>query len=319
MNDIFTHVRRSLRSCFALVFLVASLSGTALAQAAEFERVVAFGDSLMDSGNAFILTGNSATPPFAPVPSAPYAIGGHHFSNGRTWVEELGKNLHLQASTGPSARNQSVFSNYAIGGSRARDGAAGPSASQQVMQYLAYTGGSASADTLYAFGFGGNDVRDALEGDPALAGQVIFAAATAINDNLLALCQSGARHIMLSNVANVGITPALQAVGEPAVSYAAYFSDLLNDIVEQGIAGVVQPSCPDTRFYVLDLFGLSTAIFAYPAGFGFVDAQPCLAFGTTSNAICSNPNSKFFWDAIHPTGAGHALVAEEAEKLLDTP
>ena len=239
MNDIFTQVRRSLRRCFALVFLVASLSGTALAQAADFERVVAFGDSLMDSGNAFILTGNTATPPFAPVPSAPYAIGGHHFSNGRTWVEELGKNLHLQRSTGPSARNQSVFSNYAIGGSRARDGAAGPSASQQVMQYFAYTGGSASADTLYAIGFGGNDIRDALEGDPALAGQVIFAAAT--------------------------------------------------------------------------------AIFAYPACFGFVDAQPCLAFGTTSNAICSNPNSTFFWDAIHPTRAGHALVAEEAEKLLDTP
>src|SRR6056297_1815558 len=78
--------------------LVFGLAGQSTAWAAEYERIVAFGDSLMDSGNAFVLTGEVSTPPFDPVPSGAYAIGGHHFSNGRTWVEQLGEAMGLQRS-----------------------------------------------------------------------------------------------------------------------------------------------------------------------------------------------------------------------------
>jgi outer membrane lipase/esterase len=115
----------------ACVILVAAslLSGTtALAQPSEFSRIISFGDSLGDPGNAFVLTGEISTAPFEPIPGAAYAIGGHHFSNGRTWVEQLGQSLGLQGSTGPAFRNPVVFSNYAIGGSRAREGAPGVSA-----------------------------------------------------------------------------------------------------------------------------------------------------------------------------------------------
>ena len=64
------------------------------AAAAPFGRIVAFGTSLSDSGNAFALRGGANTPPdylLDPllVPNAPYARGGHHFSNGATWVEQL--------------------------------------------------------------------------------------------------------------------------------------------------------------------------------------------------------------------------------------
>lgn len=294
-----------------------AFNATALAQHQPFERIVAFGDSLMDPGNAFVFTGELATPPFEPVPSAAYAIGGHHFSNGRTWVELLGQSMGLQKSTGPAALNPAQFFNYAIGGSRARAGASGVSAYQQLAQFFAITGGGAPADALYVFGFGGNDVRDALQLGPAGGGPaVIGAAITAVADNLLSLCTAGARHILVASVANLGTTPFAQGVGEPAITGARVLSAGLNAGVQASIAAFLQPQCPATRFYTLDVFGLSTEVFAAPESFGFVDAQACLTFGVTDRPLCSQPNRKFFWDAIHPTEAGHAVLAAAAARLL---
>ncbi|HZD51912.1 MAG TPA: SGNH/GDSL hydrolase family protein, partial [Woeseiaceae bacterium] len=235
---------------------------------------------------------------------------------GKTWVEQLGQAIGLQRSTGPSARNPAVFSNYAIGSSRARDGTGRPSASEQVAQYLTFTGGTASADTLYLFGFGGNDVRDALVAeDPS----IIADAVNAIADNLLSLCTSGARDIIVVNVGNVGIIPIVQTLGEPAISGATALSAGLNNAVQEAIDDALQVLCPETRFAVLDLFGLSTAVFTDPQAFGFDSVEPCLTFGVTANAICTQPSSTFFWDGLHPTSAGHALIAEQALQVLDGP
>src|SRR5690349_16052789 len=65
---------------------------------APFDRVVTFGTSLSDSGNAFALRGGTNTAPdylLDPllVPSAPYARGGHHFSNGATWIEQYARSI----------------------------------------------------------------------------------------------------------------------------------------------------------------------------------------------------------------------------------
>ena len=83
-----------------------------------YTKVVVFGDSLSDPGNAFALTGNISMRPFSLIPDAPYARGGMHFSNGKTWVEVLSKDLRLPS--GPAFRNPGQFSNYAVGSARAR-------------------------------------------------------------------------------------------------------------------------------------------------------------------------------------------------------
>ncbi|MBR9911748.1 MAG: SGNH/GDSL hydrolase family protein [Gammaproteobacteria bacterium] len=319
--DMLSTLLPLMRSCVCTLVTAAALSCTlsTVTRANDFDQIVAFGDSLMDSGNAFVLTGAVATPPFAPVPSAAYAIGGHHFSNGPTWVEQLGQALGLQRSTGPSARNPKVFSNYAVGGARARDVPGSSSASQQLEQYLAFSNGAASSSALYLFGFGGNDVRDALAMGPVNGPPLVGAAVNAITTNLLNLCSAGAMHILIANVPNVGTTPLAQSFGEPAITGAMLLSAGLNNGVQFFIANVVQPSCPETRFYTLDLYALSSAVFGAPGLYGFSDAQPCLAFDQTGNSICRKPNTKFFWDAIHPTKAGHKLVAADAVKVLLMP
>ena len=67
---------------------------------------------MSDSGNAFALVGGTSTPPdydLDPflVPNAPYARGGHHFSNGPTWVEQLARSFALAGSVRPAFASES--------------------------------------------------------------------------------------------------------------------------------------------------------------------------------------------------------------------
>ena len=71
--------------------------------------------AISDEGNAFIQCGMQSVSPydnltaqfFAPGDS-PYARGGHHFSNGETWVEVLGKALGVTKSALPVRRNPHI-------------------------------------------------------------------------------------------------------------------------------------------------------------------------------------------------------------------
>src|SRR5689334_18069085 len=77
---------------------------------------IVFGDSLSDSGNAFVILNTVTVPPFQSlVPAAPYARGGLHFSNGSTWIEQLALIDHANPSADPALRAPGVFSNYAVG------------------------------------------------------------------------------------------------------------------------------------------------------------------------------------------------------------
>src|SRR6266702_5560989 len=85
------------------------------------QRFVVFGDSLSDPGNAVVLVRDVEVPPFDNlIPDAPYARGALHFSDGATWVEQLSILDHALPSTGPALLNPAMFSNYAVGGARAR-------------------------------------------------------------------------------------------------------------------------------------------------------------------------------------------------------
>ena len=132
-----------------------------------FDRIVAFGASLSDPGNAFALRGGANTPPdylLDPllVPSAPYARGGHHFSNGATWVEQFARSTGLAGTVRPAFEGESGATNFAVGGARAYEDGINVNLSAQVEAFLQQAGHTASPDALYAIEMGGNDIRDAL-------------------------------------------------------------------------------------------------------------------------------------------------------------
>src|SRR3982751_6575841 len=119
-------IPRTSTAVSALVACAVLMTGTfdrATAQS-RFSGIVVFGTSLSDPGNAFALSGDAATPPdftLNPflVPTAPYARGGHHFSNGATWIEQYARSIGLAESVRPAfAISSAAVNNYAVGAAR---------------------------------------------------------------------------------------------------------------------------------------------------------------------------------------------------------
>ena len=67
----------------------------------------------------------------------------------------------------------------------------------------------------------------------------------------------------------------------------------------------------------LDVFRILNEIVAAPGAFGLTEVtQPCIALNTKRHAFCASPGKFLFWDGIHPTVAGHRILAERADAAL---
>ena len=163
--------RRRLRAYGTSGLVVACLALSSvmmLAQQSPYERIVVFGTSFSDSGNAAIVVGSSTPPSYDVdewlVPNRPYARGGHHLTNGPTWIEQLARSLGLGGSVQPSLRtNGAQGTNYAVGATRAIPSPGHVTLNDQVNLFLAEFNGIAPPDALYVMEMGANDVSDALD------------------------------------------------------------------------------------------------------------------------------------------------------------
>jgi outer membrane lipase/esterase len=310
--------------CFSVL-----LPGWADAQV-SFNQIITFGDSLSDPGNYWLLTGDFTKIPFTEaIPDSPYAIGGFHFSNGRTWIEQLATDLHMPTSGRPAVLVPGVYTNYAIGRSRARPvlppvlACASCYLAAQVEQFLNDFHNTASEDALYVVFIGANDLQDALralETDPTggTSVEIILQAIGSTSDNILKLHGYGARMFLVPNLPNIASTPALIAAGPDAQAVAYYFSTLYDDLLE--IALGTLDNLPDIQIIRLNVFEALETVVNSPesAGFSVVDL-PCLTFGVVQGAICSKPKTYLFWDGIHPTTAGHDFLSDQAKEALSAP
>ena len=285
-----------------------------LSLAQNYKDIVVFGDSLSDSGNAFVLTGELSKPPYQLIPDAAYARGGKHFSNGKTWVEQLAKRMKISENARPALKEEDSFQNYAVGGARARAGNASFHLSNQVGLYLSDVGGQASAETLYVIFIGGNDVRDAIE-NPAFAGTILTAALTAVQDNIVALTSAGARNFLIANAPDLSLVPALNKLPAPFRHGISTLSVQYNLGLQATVAGLVGAfGITVTDF---DVFGLIKNVTLDAEGFGFNNVlDSCINVDAINKPACAKPGDYLFWDGIHPTEAGHAELAQEAAQAL---
>lgn len=280
-----------------------------------FSRIVVFGTSLSDPGNAFALVGGTNTPPDWSVdpflvPDRPYAKGGHHFSNGATWIEQYAGPRGLSASVNPAFRGASPkAANYAVGGARARAVENNMHLSLQVGSFLRDAGGVASPDALYVVEMGGNDIRDALfSGDPSL----LNAAADAIADNIRLLHAAGATKFLVWNAPNLGLTPAIIGAGPGAVAFAGFLSQTFNFQLDTALASL--PG--DIELRRLDVFQKLHAVVGAPENFGLTNVDTACITPGVPPFTCKNADEYVFWDGIHPTRATHAILAHEAAAAL---
>ena len=306
-----------------VLILLASLVLAPAAFAGDVPRLVYFGDSLSDPGNYFIAFGTVSLAPFEPIPDAPYAIGGHHFSNGATWAEQLARELRRPTSGEPALQTPGVFTNYAVGRARARAGApafAFYDLSTQVGNFLTDFGGHASADSVYVIWIGANDLSDALNAlatDPtgATSTGIIQQAIGAVAGNIQTLWAAGARTLLIPNLPDLAITPAVRALGPTVQAAASQLSFAYNAALEQTLQQL--QALPQIRLVRLDISALLADVLVDPADFGLTNIEDsCLAFGVVRGAVCERPDRYLFWDGEHPTRAGHRIIANAALQTL---
>jgi len=303
-----------------IVALLASLplaTGMALADTDHgYSRLFIFGASFIDSGNHFAVTGETAHPPFE-LMDLSYGIGGHHFSNGRTWVEVMAKEMKLTKWANPAYRNP-VFGNYAYGYARARQvepDPMEPSLYDQVQAWKdnGYCTGTEMYDTLFVVDSGYLDVLDILQGEDA--GSVLGGMASSIAENIGILYECGARNLM------VAYLPPLES--SPMVPYdpsAPSLSALYNYVFLQPVIAFYSSEPFNMNISAIDFFAYVTVMMEMPEVFGLSNVtDSCVTFGVVKGAFCKDRDEYFWWDPLHPTKAVHALLGDFALGQLPVP
>ena len=283
------YVTRLLRSAMLCCLILSLLAVWQPASAGQFTKLVVLGDSLSDTGNLFALTGGA-------VPRPPYDAG--RFSNGPVWVEYLAAALDLP------------LQNFAYGGAETDrvnlfDGFLGlgyPGLADETVSAVGAPGG-VDPGALYVVWAGANDFRAALATGSMPDIETIV-------DNILravgALNAAGARSIVVLNLPDLGLTPEGLASPEPWI--ATLLSSSFNDALEAALTA----QAPDA--VRIDVFELMHAVIADLDEYGFTDVTtPCLS----SAGTCDTPDAHLFWDRIHPTTHGHAVLADKAAKAIN--
>jgi outer membrane lipase/esterase len=277
---------------------------------AQISNVIIFGDSLSDSGNNGLALGLPSGVPQAItsdsyIPSLPYFPSGN-YSNGPVWATSFAAGLGLSAA--PSLGGGT---NFAFGGARVSvDGTLGGfpySLRTQVGQFLGATGNVAPSDALYVIAGGGNDARDALASLgaspslPEIVGAISQASAQfAINVGALVdtLQAAGAQNIVVWNAPDLGLAPAVRAQGAQAAALGTLLASNMNEALDYRLAS-------ETGVTTFDIFSFTNLVAANPAAYGLSNVVNACVTG-----VCTDPSQYLFWDGIHPSAAGHALLSE---------
>ncbi|MBS3952024.1 MAG: SGNH/GDSL hydrolase family protein [Methylomicrobium sp.] len=330
----------SITRTLTLLVTCLALSFASFAQEKPFERIVVFGTSLSDPGNGFVLLSDPyafgfdencelGTPANVPpydsldelvIPDGTYARGGHHVTNGATWVEQLARGQGLSGNVRPALRNPGLkASNYAVGGARAAsDYPCRFNLANQLEEYFADFP-ETSANALVVIEMGGNDVRDALVDPDPLT--VITEAITQINNTIQELHLKGARHFLLVNVPAIGQTPAIQTL-----NYLYPALDIANsaNLLARGFNGALaelqdglNSGLPGVDIRTLDLYSLLNKIIATPGDYDITTIDKACVTPNVPPFACKKPDTYLFWDGIHPTKAVHGFMADEAAEVLE--
>lgn len=308
-----------------------------------FSKLYVFGDSLSDQGNIFNITklANSLEPQIPIVPNTPYFQG--RFSNGPVWTDYLaaGLGLPIQISTKLSVLSPSIpisspltlvngelrvspfFNgatttqsvNFAFGGAQTgvTSGLAGtvssliPGVLQQVAWFIndhLSVGKTADSNALYVFFAGGNDYLD-----PSNALQPIQSVSN-IALSIAVLYSQGARNFLIPNLPDLGITPRALKGGTEAKTRLSNLTIAHNTLLNQAIADLI-PLLPQSNFIPLDFYGLLNNVAANPSQLGITNiTEP--SYDESTGMIVGDPNTRLFWDEIHPTAIGHLSLGINA-------
>lgn len=289
-------------ACSLLVAVVLSNS----ASAGAYSKMVVFGDSLSDVGNIWTLM-HGAEPP-----SVSYWQG--RYSNGPVWVEHLADDFGMARATPCWASSKGT--NYAFAG------ATTPDLSSRIGGYLEAAKGVADSNALYPVWAGGNDFLYKLGRNPSNMGYIslsdIASSLSVWADNVAAgvsmLHAAGAVNFLIPNLPPLGSVPYVRAMGSTYETAVNEYSVEFNARLASDLA-IIAATHSDVKITQLDVYDLFEKMLADPTDYGLTNVT-----GTGQSAASGFSVSGYlFWDNIHPTTEGHALVAQAAYAALTAP
>jgi outer membrane lipase/esterase len=193
------------------------------------------------------------------------------------------------------------------------------------LQLAAYTGagGAFGPNDLVSVLGGANNVFQQIQAFAALPPLVqastnpqafvqpaVVSAAADINFLVNDIASRGAGTILVTNLPRLGITP--QFAGTAAAPLVDFAGSGFNSALYSGLSAVAAAQ-PNTNIIYFDLYKVSDVLAADPTRFGLTNAtQSCF----TGLSVCANPDDYLYWDGVHPTAAGHRLIAALANDYL---
>lgn len=270
-------MRHRLPAAFAAFAVTLAVASPAAAErdTRRYTSIVVFGDSLVDAGNIFTLTGGA-------LPSAANGYFMGRFTNGYDYPDLLSIALYGSPTV---ASQQPGGHNYAYGGAQASPRSGVPDFGEQLAEFNVdrLTGFQVDENGLYILNFGGNDIFQAPD-DPTAAEAWLRASAQNYADGIQTLNDAGVRNILFT--------------GYPVSSDPN--SALAEGYLTEALAGLTLDS--DTtlfRFSYLDFFG---RVGSDPASLGLPTQRldiTCQQAGAA--AIANDCAGIFSFDGIHPS------------------
>lgn len=301
--------------CCAKIALVALIAPVGLRAQRPFSSLTFFGDSYSDTGNAYLLTGETLPP------SPPYATG--RFSNGPIWVDDFAQALGRPADAAPAFLTRAASGDYAVASARTTGSLISTQA--QIASYLSRPGAGPGTATdpsgLYALFAGGDDLRDAgALADPAARQAAAAAAAQNVVTQAGLLAGAGAGNVLLFTLPSLSVTPESQGIpGRPAIE--DQLARTFNATLSAGLSGL-QTTFGTTRFFDFRLDNLFTNILhdAQAGGslYGLTNVTtPCFGppFGPVGAPSC---DVSVFADSLHPTTRTDQIIAQAAVRYVTT-
>ncbi|KQP12074.1 hypothetical protein ASF45_32230 [Pseudorhodoferax sp. Leaf265] len=291
----------------------------------NYQEMYVFGDSLSDTGNAFVATTAQQMVPALPPSISPHATYWQgRFTNGPVAAEYLWDLMsrkngsELAPSLTLTARVSKAGVSFAFGGSTSGISSLSPLGftvpgllGQVQLFNTLLMGKRAPGAALYVVWSGSNDYLQGMTSTPS---NVVGNVAASVRQ----LYAMGARSFLVPNLADMGITPFAQAQGASAAF--TQLSQGHNALLSATLASLSQ-ELPGARIVSLDVFALGAALAAAGQVSTDLPALEYLAPGTgavdclfRNPATCMNINfSAFlppflFWDVMHPTTQIHGLI-----------
>ena len=279
------------------------------AAAGTYSQVVVFGDSLSDQGNTETAFG------YPPLP--PYANG--RYSDGQNWVDIFGQQLGVKVGSSLGGGT-----NYAYGFATTGPQDQPPPLpfttqriDQQEQAYLKSVHHKADPAALYVLEAGATDILGLLfaaQTDPLLLLFIptLDQTGTAnVTAETRALLRAGAKHVLVSNVPNLGLLPIVTEQsglgGIIAPSVATDAAQLWDDDLSDGIV----PLTKSGKVTLWDFYNTGAMALAGASQFGITNTTTeCVTgYGTTLGVVdqCTPQAERthLFFDQVHFTGTGY--------------